>query len=53
VIALVSGGGSAAATLPVDGISLSDIVSAMSLLLRSGETIRPRTNAFCVQSTRP
>jgi hydroxypyruvate reductase len=39
VIALISGGGSALWTLPVDGISLDDLIQTNQLLLESGASI--------------
>jgi glycerate 2-kinase len=39
VIALISGGGSALMTLPVDGITLSDVEQLTQALLRCGATI--------------
>ncbi|NLF02974.1 MAG: glycerate kinase [Anaerolineales bacterium] len=39
LICLISGGGSALLTLPVEGLSLSDVQSLTNALLRSGATI--------------
>ena len=39
VVCLISGGGSALATLPIEGISLADLQSLTDALLRSGATI--------------
>jgi hydroxypyruvate reductase len=47
VLALISGGGSSLLTLPVEGLSLTDVQATVLALLRSGAPITSPTSTAC------